>query len=497
MATMETSLAALATSIPGIVEVDDEVITVGDVTHDSRRVDSETMFVAVRGATSDGHTFVRSVIEAGSPAIMVEERIDASIPQIVVSDSRAAMAHLARTVHGFPDTSMTMIGITGTNGKTTVASMLEAVLAADGKSVGLIGTLGARVNGDPIPLERTTPESTDLQRLLGHMRDHGVGSVVMEVSSHALALHRADGIGFDVAGFTNLSQDHLDFHGTMDAYFAEKKKLFDPHRTEIGVVNVSEDAGRTLAEGIEIPVVTVGIEPAGADIVVSIRSDDTKGLALAVDGTNQSFDVRVPLQGAFNAQNAAVAIGIAHRLGVPPESVRAGFASMDGIPGRMQRLSADGRPTVFVDYAHTPDAVSTVVAAARAFARGRLVAVLGAGGDRDREKRESMGAAAGRHADLVVVTNDNPRSEPPEAIAEAVAAGARSAGHSDVVVELDRRAAVALAIEGSGAQDVVLVLGKGHEQGQEVAGRVLPFDDASVVRELLGASGEGSAHART
>ncbi|MCB1246176.1 MAG: UDP-N-acetylmuramoyl-L-alanyl-D-glutamate--2,6-diaminopimelate ligase, partial [Acidimicrobiia bacterium] len=252
MSLMETSLAALASSIPGVVDVDDVVVRIADVTHDSRLVDAETMFVAVRGASTDGHRFVDAAVAAGAPAVMVEARSSAGVPEIVVTDTRAAMAHLARSVHGLPDTAMTMIGVTGTNGKTTVCSMVEAVARAAGRRVGVIGTLGARIDGVPVSLERTTPESTDLQRLLATMRDGGVDVVAMEVSSHAMALHRADGIAFDVTAFTNLSQDHLDFHHTMEAYFAEKRKLFEPDRTAAAVVCVDDPYGRQLADAVSV-----------------------------------------------------------------------------------------------------------------------------------------------------------------------------------------------------------------------------------------------------
>jgi UDP-N-acetylmuramoyl-L-alanyl-D-glutamate--2,6-diaminopimelate ligase len=339
-----------------------------------------------------------------------------------------------------------------------------------------------------MPLERTTPESTDLQRLLAHMREAGVDSVVMEVSSHALALHRADGIGFDVAGFTNLSQDHLDFHQTMDEYYAEKAKLFDPHRTAHGVINIADPYGARLAADVQIPITTVGVAPVEADVVAEVQRDDDQGLTISVVGMASPVSTDISLPGTFNVQNAVVSVGIADYLGIDGATMSAGLSSLERIPGRMERIASGEGPTVIVDYAHTPDAVSTVVSAARSLADGTVIVVLGAGGDRDRDKRDAMGMAAASHAGVVIVTNDNPRSESPLAIAEAVASGARRVAGSGVLVsiELDRRAAIREAIRRGSKGDVVLVLGKGHEQGQNIGGIVAPFDDASVVRDLLG-----------
>lgn len=484
MVLMDTSLAALASSVPDVVSVDDATVTVSDVTHDSRQAGPGVIFVAIEGATADGHAFVESVVSAGSPAVLVGHRVDVDIPQIVVRDTRAAMAHLARTVHGSPDAAMRMVGITGTNGKTTVAAMCESILAAAGESVGVIGTLGTRIKGTPAPLERTTPESSDLFRLLATMRDADVATVVMEVSSHALALHRADAIVFDVVGFTNLSQDHLDFHGDMEAYYREKRKLFQADRARASVVNVSDEAGVRIRSESDVHTTTIGLDTE-ADYVARIIDQTEGSTRFEIAGAEGVTTCDLPLAGWFNVVNATVAFGICRQLGIDVDTIASGLAALPIVRGRMQLVDDASDIAVVVDYAHTPAAVETVVAAASDMTDGRIIAVLGAGGDRDIDKRPMMGAAAASHADVTVVTTDNPRSEPPETIAAAVERGALGVGRSEVVVVLDRRQAIAYAVDRARPGDLVLVLGKGHEPGQEVAGEKHPFDDISVAAEVL------------
>lgn len=487
MGGMRTSLAALASSVPGVLTVDDADVEIFDVTHDSTTAGPGVIFVAIPGKRVDGHTFVGSAASLGTPAVMVEHRCDVDIPQIVVADSRAAMAHLARTVHGSPDAAMTVVGVTGTNGKTTVTAMCEAVLTYTGRRVGVIGTLGTRINGEPAPLERTTPESTDLQRLLATMRRAGVETVVMEVSSHAMALHRADAIRFEVAAFTNLSQDHLDFHGDMDTYYSEKRKLFDAGRAEHAVVNIADPAGRRLVDDIEIPRTTVSVGE-GADIVGRIVEQDASSSVFSVaEAGVDSVDVTLPVPGWFNVANAMVAYGACRRLGVEPSEIAAGLGTLEVVAGRMQLVEPDADVAVVVDYAHTPAAVGTVVEAARQMTDGRVIVIIGAGGDRDWEKRPHMGAAASSHADVTIVTTDNPRSEDPRTIAAAVEAGASSVPGAHVRTILDRREAIRVGVLGALPGDLVLILGKGHERGQEIDGEKLPFDDVAEARASLAA----------
>jgi UDP-N-acetylmuramoyl-L-alanyl-D-glutamate--2,6-diaminopimelate ligase len=484
---MEVSLTSLAAEIPGVASVDDTRVAVADVTHDSRMAGPGVLFVAIDGTTVDGHQFVDDAVAAGSPAVMVNRRLDVSVPQIVVEDSRRAMAYVARAVHGSPDADLTMVGFTGTNGKTTVSSMCEAVVASAGRRSGVIGTLGARIGSDPYPLKRTTPESSDLQRLLGVMRDRGLEMVLMEVSSHALDLHRADAIVFDLAVFTNLSQDHLDFHGDMESYFRAKRKLFDAERSLHGIVNVGDPAGARLASEVTIPITTVAVAPAGddADVRAEIISQSDTGSTFIVRADGLATTISMPLPGSFNVENATVAFAVCLHLGLSPHEIAAGLASLSPIAGRMQVVGPVSDITVVVDYAHTPGAVEMVVAMARQTARGRVVVVVGAAGDRDKDKRPGMGAAAAKNADLTIVTTDNPRSEDPLQIATEVKAGADSVAGSDVILIIDRSEAIEAAISRAVIGDTVLILGRGHEEFQEAMGSMVPFDDSIVASDSI------------
>ena len=487
MGHMEVSLASLAKSIPGVVSIDDAIVGVVDVTHDSRMAGPGVLFVAIDGTTVDGHTFVSSAVAAGSPAVIVNRRLDVSVPQIVVEDSRRAMAYVARAVHGSPDSDLTMIGITGTNGKTTISSMCEAVFASAGRRSGVIGTLGARIGGDPYSLKRTTPESSDLQRLLGVMRDRGLEMVFMEVSSHALDLHRAEGIVFDIAVFTNLSQDHLDFHGDMESYFGAKRKLFTSDRSLHAIVNIGDPAGARLATEVTVPITTVAVAPTGndADVRAEIVSETHNGSIFIVRADGVATTISMPLSGSFNVENATVAFAVCLQLGLSRDEIATGLGSLSPIAGRMQVVRPESDITVVVDYAHTPAAVELVVAAARKSSSGRVVAVVGAAGDRDRDKRAGMGAAAAKNAHVTIVTTDNPRSEDPLQIATEVEAGADLVARSDVIVIVDRAEAIEAAISGAITGDTVLILGRGHEKQQEAMGSTIPFDDAAVAGESI------------
>lgn len=453
-----------------------------DVTHDSRQVRPGSLFVAVRGFSADGHDFVAQAVERGAAAVCVEAGQDVGIPQLVVPNGRASLPVLAAVVHHRPSERLRVVGVTGTNGKTTVAYLLESITAAAGIKNALVGTIGARIAGRPVPVGRTTPEATDLQRLLAEMAEEGVDVAAIEVSSHALALGRVDEISFAVGAFTNLTQDHLDFHQNMEDYFAAKASLFRSGRTRQAVIWVDDPHGERLAHEATIPVTRVGMRP-GADVRADAVEINPAGSRFQLVIGDQSCEIDLPLGGAFNIENATVAAACAHVLGVTLKDIEAGLRGAPQIPGRFELVSSSPGFSVIVDYAHTPEGIDAAIAAARAMTGGAVIVVIGAGGDRDRLKRPRMGLAAAA-ADLAIITSDNPRSEDPLAIIAEIVAGAgdRRAG---LRVVHDRRAAIRTAIRRAAPGDVVLILGKGHEQGQEIAGRIEPFDDRIVVREEL------------
>jgi len=485
-------LADLAPAVDGRLEGDDGVL-ISDVQHDSRAVGNGDLFVAVTGFSQDGHDFAPRAAAAGAGAVCLEHPVDGvDCPRLFVEDTRRALPVLAATVHGHPSRRLAVAGITGTNGKTTVSYFIEAVTAAAGGVPGLVGTLGGRIRGRDVPIPRTTPEASDLQRLLAQMVAAGVDVVALEVSSHALVLHRADAIEFDVVAFTNLSQDHLDFHGDMESYFAAKAELFTRGHYGAAVVWQDDPWGARLAdEHLGGGATTVGWDK-GADVYPREVRLGLSGASCELVTPSGRCDLTVRLPGRFNLANALVAAACCLHLGFDVTAIRRGIERVATVPGRFESIHSAGHtpgsgPEVIVDYAHTPAGVAAVVAATRELTRGRIVVVLGAGGDRDRSKRPLMGAAAAA-ADVVVVTSDNPRREEPGSIVAAVAAGARDAGCASVLVEVDRRAAIASALESAGPEDVVLILGKGHEQGQDLGDRVVPFDDRAVARDVLEAS---------
>jgi UDP-N-acetylmuramoyl-L-alanyl-D-glutamate--2,6-diaminopimelate ligase len=455
-------------------------------------VEPGSAFIAVVGTRTDGHDHAADAVAAGAAALVVERRLDLDVPQLVVETCRPLMAVLAAEVHGHPAERMTLIGVTGTNAKTTVTHMLDAIGTVAGKRTGMVGTLGARIAGEPVPLGHTTPEATDLQRLLHRMADAGVELAAMEVSSHALSYGRADAIRFDVAGFTNLSQDHLDFHGDMESYFAAKRGLFTEERTDRAVIFTDDPWGARLAAEVAVPQTTVGFDPGSR--VGTLERPAVLGRDLRITPTSATFDVdsrlgrhhvRLPFGGRFNAANALVAFAGAMEVGIDADAIVAGLGSMPTVPGRFETVDRGQPFTVIVDYAHTPEAMATVIEAVRPSPPHRLIAVGGAGGDRDRGKRPLMGQALAA-ADIAVITSDNPRTEDPGQIVAAVAAGVGAdRGASEVVVEVDRRLAIGTALWRAEPGDVVVLLGKGHESGQEIDGVVHPFDDREVAAEVL------------
>ena len=483
----------------------DDGTTVSGITHDSREVRPGDLYAALPGARVHGAAFAADAAAAGAAAVVTDPQgaalVGATLPVLVAEHPRQVLGPLAAWVYGDPTRDMAVVGITGTNGKTTTAHLVEAVLAATGRRTGLVGTIEVRAGGRRLPSTRTTPEATDLQALFAVMREDGVDAVAMEVSSHALAFGRVDGVRYDVAVFTNLTQDHLDFHGSMEDYFAAKASLFTPQRARRAVVCIDDAYGARLAAQTALPVTTVALAApdrpaADADWVVTARSHDAE--LRHRDG--RAVALVPPLPGLFNVVNTALAVVACAELGVAPAAAASALERFEGVPGRMERVSTgrEGEPLAVVDYAHTPDAVAAVLQTLRPQVRGRLAVVLGAGGDRDRTKRPAMGAAAAAYADLVVVTDDNPRSEDPAAIRAAVLGGARAAARPRVDIrELgDRREAIRAAVRELEDGDAVAVVGKGHEPGQEVAGRMHPFDDRTELRSALEARAVGAAGGR-
>jgi UDP-N-acetylmuramoyl-L-alanyl-D-glutamate--2,6-diaminopimelate ligase len=484
--------------------------TIRGLRYDSRRVSPGDLFVALRGESSDGHDFLDRAVAAGAAALLVEALPDPSIrgdvPVVRVPDTRRALAPIAARFFGHPASELTLIGVTGTNGKTSTTYLVESILAQAGQRVGLIGTVEIRYAGEREVAVNTTPESLDLQRTLRAMRTEQVDAAVMEVSSHGLELGRVTGCAFRVAAFTNLSQDHLDFHGSMDAYLASKMRLFREHLAPGATAVVNADdavAGKVIAVAEEAgaEVLRVGRERE-ADLHLTSSESRLDGTTATLEDASGRFDVSLPLIGDFNLENLLVAVGIARALGIAPETIARGVASCPQVPGRMERVEGSGidEPTVLVDYAHTPDAVEKLLRAVRPLCRGRLITVFGCGGDRDRAKRPLMAQAVARHADRAIATSDNPRTENPVTILDDVEAGLEGLARVEpdalfddeatgddarYAVIVDRREAIARAISGAGPEDTVVLAGKGHEDYQIIGREKLPFDDRLEARNAL------------
>ncbi len=477
--------------------VGDGAVEVKSLAYDSRKVGAGTLFFCVPGEKVDGHEFGAAAVEAGAVALVVERELDLGVAQVVVADARAAMAPLAAAFYGDPSAKLRVVGVTGTNGKTTTAFLIREVLEGAGIRCGLLGTVWQVVGGVEEEVERTTPEAVDLQGTFRRMLEAGDEACVMEVSSHALELHRCDAIHFELALFTNLTQDHLDFHGDMEGYFRSKRKLFEMG-PGTSIVNADDPYGRRLAD--EFDCLTFSATGAEADLEATQTTFDANGSNLTatwgstgrkwphIEGNRPvggGVEVRTGLPGDFNVANALGALGAGVALGVEAEVAAAALGRAERVPGRFEPVDEGQGFAVLVDYAHTPDSLENVLRAARRLTPGRLITVFGAGGDRDRDKRPKMGRAGAQLADLAIVTSDNPRSEDPEAILAEVLAGTEG-GPAEVEAEVDRRAAIALALGRARPGDTVVIAGKGHEQGQEFeAGRKVPFDDRDVAREEL------------
>ncbi|MFD9716971.1 UDP-N-acetylmuramoyl-L-alanyl-D-glutamate--2,6-diaminopimelate ligase [Streptomyces sp. NPDC059076] len=470
-------------------------VRVTGITHDSRAVRPGDIYAALPGARLHGADFVAQAVDLGAAAILTDpsgaERATATgLPVLVTEDPRARMGELATEIYGHPGDDLLQIGITGTSGKTTSAYLVEGGLRAAGRATGLIGTVEMRIGDEALKSERTTPEATDLQALFAVMRERGVEAVAMEVSSHALVLGRVDGCVFDVAVFNNLSPEHMEFHSGMEDYFQAKAQLFTPERSKLGVVNLDDAYGRRLVTEASVPVVTFSAEghPDADWRAEGVELGVFGSVFTAVGPDGVRIEARSPLPGAFNVANTLAAIVTLAAAGIAPQTAADGIATVPGVPGRLERID-EGQPYLaVVDYAHKTDAVDSVLRSLRKVTKGRLHIVLGCGGDRDTTKRGPMGAAAARLADTVVLTSDNPRSEDPLAILAAMLAGAAEVPvheRGDVLVEADRAAAIATAVARTEPGDTVLIAGKGHEQGQDVAGVVRPFDDRQVLRAAI------------
>jgi UDP-N-acetylmuramoyl-L-alanyl-D-glutamate--2,6-diaminopimelate ligase len=438
-----------------------------DLTLDSRQVRDGWMFCCVPGGRVDGHDFAEAAVANGATVLLVERELPLPVTQVVTTDVRATTGWIAAAVHGHPCDALLTVAVTGTNGKTTTSQLIGAILRGAGRVVEVLGTLSG---------VHTTPEAPDLQRTLARWRESGIDAVAMEVSSHALALDRVAGAHFDVAVFTNLGRDHLDLHGTVERYFAAKATLFEPRLADLGVVNTDDVHGRLLFDSASIPLVAYSI-------------DDVQ--QLHIGPTHHSYvwhdhRVEVGIGGAFNVMNSLAAATACSALGIDDDVIAAALFAAPPVPGRFEPIVAGQPFAVVVDYAHTPDGLREALAAARlATPDGQVIVVFGCGGDRDREKRPEMGATAAALADRVVITSDNPRSEDPLEIVNATLAGVPDDYRSNVVIEPDRRNAIALALQMAQPGDVVLVAGKGHEATQTIGDRVVPFDDRMVARELL------------
>ncbi|MBM3451402.1 MAG: UDP-N-acetylmuramoyl-L-alanyl-D-glutamate--2,6-diaminopimelate ligase [Armatimonadetes bacterium] len=473
--------------------IGDAAVEIRSVVHESAEVGAGALFCAVPGARYDGHDFAEEAARRGAAALLVERRVAASLPQVIVPSVRAAMGPVADLFYARPSRDVSVIGVTGTNGKGAVTFLTRAALESGGVRCGIVGTMGAVIGDQTRTVERTTPEAPEFQALLAEMRDAGVTVVAAEVASHALAMHRVDGTRFAAAAFTNLTQDHLDFHRTMDAYRETKALLFDRVDPDgVAVVNRDDPEGAFIAARSRAPVVTYGFGKT-AEVRADYVDLQLKRCVFTAVTPRGRARIELPMAGRFNVANALCAIALAQHFGAPIDAIADGLRAFAGVPGRFE-LVDEGQPfAVVVDYAHSPDGLENVLHTAREVATGRVVVVFGCGGDRDRGKRPKMGAIAVALADHTIVTSDNPRSEEPTAIVAAIVAGAEKARRGGAPgafeVEVDRRRAIEVAIRSAAPDDIVLICGKGHEPVQILKDRTIAFDDRAEARRVLRAIG--------
>jgi UDP-N-acetylmuramoyl-L-alanyl-D-glutamate--2,6-diaminopimelate ligase len=494
-------LRAAVEGLPGVEATDvPEGVVLTGLTMNSRAVQPGDLYVAPAGSTTHGARFAADAVRAGAVAVLTDQAgaeictelwsgTGLAVPVLVVPAPRSVVGDLAARLYGAPAAALRLLAVTGTQGKTTTTRLAEGALQAQGVKGAVIGTVGTRIDGSDVASALTTPEAPELHALFAVMRERGVEACAMEVSSHALVMGRVDGVVFDVAAFTNLGRDHLDFHTDVEDYFRAKARLFTPERARLALVNVDDEHGRRLASEATIPVRTFSPTGAAADWRATDVTATPTGSVFVLrgadpDGTVVEQRVEVPIPGDFNVANALCAVAGLAELGYDVGTVAEGLGRVAGVPGRLEPVDVGQEFLALVDYAHKPDAVDAVLTSLRGRTSGRLIVVIGAGGNRDRGKRPLMGAVAGRLADVLVVTDDNPRSEDPAAIRAEVLAGT-GGGPAEVHEVGDRRAAIELAVSLAEQGDCLVVAGKGHETGQEVAGTVHPFDDRVALREAI------------
>lgn len=460
-----------------------EDVEIQSITYDSRRVEPGCLFCCLVGLVSDGHTFAAQAADRGASALIVERRLPINLPQLIVPDSRRAMALAAACIYEHPEREMIMLGVTGTNGKTSTTYMVKSIAEHAGMKVGLIGTIQNMIGDEVLETGRTTPESADLYALLRRMANEGVQLCVMEVSSHALVQDRVAGIQYRVALFTNLTQDHLDYHKTFENYLNAKKRLF--YQCDTAIINHDDPHAEHIMDGLDCPIYTIGIHtPASYNASnIDIRTSGVRFTLRSPKG--ETVCIRLHISGLFSIYNAMGAAAMMQQAGFSLKDIVAGLEALSGVAGRLQSVDTNGQPfSVYVDYAHTPDALENVLTTVQGFSTARVLALFGCGGDRDRAKRPLMGEIAGRHSDYVIVTSDNPRSEDPDSIIRAIEDGVKKTGTPYRTVT-NRREAIAEALSMLGPHDILVIAGKGHENYQEINGVKHHFDDREVVEELL------------
>ncbi len=471
-------------AFPDAVLYGDGSTEIKGICMNSRTAADGVLFFCVPGLKRDGHEFAQDAVNKGAMGLVVERKLDIDIPQLLVKDAREYLSYISAMFYGNPAKELTLIGITGTKGKTTTTYLIRSILQKAGYKVGLIGTVCSMIGDEVIPSKFTTPEAPEFQALLRQMADSGVTHVVMEVSAHALALKRLEGVCFDVGAFTNLSQDHFDMFGDFDNYLAAKMLLFRPGVCKKAVYNADDMRVGPAMEKAQIPTQGFAIRKP-MDIYARDATPVNNGYSFSIHFHRRyRFDVEIRLAGMFNVYNALTAAAVCDAIGVPMEAIKAGLESMESVPGRMERLNTGTVYSVILDYAHSPDALENVLNNLKADAKGRVIAVFGCGGDRDREKRPIMGEIGGRLADYSILTSDNPRSEDPFEILKAVEEGIKQTEGEYTVIE-NRREAIKAAMQMARKDDIVLLAGKGHETYQEIMGKKYPFDEKVVVSEIL------------